>query len=59
MQGPKSLMQGALAPGMPPQELRRRVQHDQGTDMQARRAIVGASPVGVAAMSIVTLYRPG
>jgi uncharacterized membrane protein len=59
MQGPKSLMQGAIAPGMPPQELRRRVQHDRGADMQARRAIVGVSLVGMAAMGIVTLYQTG
>ena len=59
MQGPKSLMQRALAPRMAPQELRRGVQHDQGTDLQARRAIVGVSLVGMAAMSIVTLYQTG
>jgi uncharacterized membrane protein len=56
----KQLLKDAIGSGdAAPQDLQRRFRTDTRTEMQARRAIVGVSLIGVIAMGLATLLQTG
>lgn len=55
----KALLRELLSDDMPPRELQRHIQHDEGRDMRLRRDTILVSLVGIASMAIVTLYQTG
>lgn len=55
----KQLLMEAMSPGLSPEDLRRRLQHDNSADMRRRRGIVGASLLGIGAMTAVSLLQTG
>src|SRR3546814_8920412 len=55
----KQLLHRATSGRMHPQTLRRELQHDDSSEMQFRRAIVGTSLVGMASMGTVSLLQWG
>ncbi len=48
-----------LTGGLEPQELRRQLQHGKSENLGRRRAIIGLSLVGMAAMTAVSLFQTG
>src|SRR3546814_14228744 len=55
----KQIQHRATSGRMYPQTLRRELQHDDSSEMQFRRAIVGTSLVGMASTGIVSLLQMG
>lgn len=55
----KELLMEATSGDMNPEELARSIRYDDRREMRARRAIVGASLLGMAAMGIVALLQTG
>lgn len=55
----KQLLMEATSPGLTPEELCERLRHDDSAAMRRRRAIVGVSLVGIAAMAVVSLLQTG
>lgn len=55
----KRMLMQATSPGYDPERLRDRVRTDRSREMRYRRAIVGASLVGMASMAFVTLFQTG
>lgn len=53
------ILMRATSPGLTPESLRAELQTDNSNDMHRRRAIVGLSFVGGAAMSVVSLLQMG
>ena len=55
----RELMMKATSGDMSPKELAESIRHDDSREMQYRRAIVGVSLIGMAAMGIVSLLQTG
>lgn len=55
----KQALMHATSGDMNPQDLRRRIQWDDSSEMRLRRAVVGVSLVGAASMAIVSLFQTG
>lgn len=53
------LMMQVTGGDMSPEELEQSIRHDQRPEMRYRRAVVGVSLMGMAAMGIVTLLQTG
>lgn len=55
----KQVLMRVTSPGHTPRSLERRIRTDRSAEMRRRRAIVGASLVGMASMAAVALFQTG
>lgn len=55
----KRILMAATSPGHTPRSLERRIREDRSREMRYRRAVVGASLVGMASMAAVVLLQTG